>query len=179
MAGCSAAAGNRMCHPTAGPAHLCQGCSPAWVVNDLCDNAPDVAIPLCCVERPVPCGALARPVVGREDAPAPLTLGANDTTHLHRCPKRVTSGPCSLCTAVLGAMAPQVTSHQPRLQHVAVAARHRVLRYLHSPAFAAPQGLRRHHCTSMSVGCLATHLTGPAYNSLSSDLHQSQAAGQA
>ena len=53
-------------------------------MNDLRDDALDVAIPLGGVEHPVLGGALPVRRVRREDAPSPLPLGADNTPHLQR-----------------------------------------------------------------------------------------------
>ena len=50
-------------------------------MQDLLDNALDVAVALGRVERAERGGALTVGDVGREDGPAPLTLPADDAAH--------------------------------------------------------------------------------------------------
>ena len=64
------------------PAHPCERRAAPRVVQDLAHHALDVAVPLGRIERAMPRGALPVRGVGREYAPAPLALGADDAAHL-------------------------------------------------------------------------------------------------
>ena len=61
-----------------------EGCSPARVVDDILDDALDVAVPLGVVDGPQGGGALPVLGVGLEDGAGTLPLGADNTTHFRK-----------------------------------------------------------------------------------------------
>ena len=62
--------------------HPCQWCSTTWVMDDVCHNSFDVAIPLCRVKCAMLSGSFPCSGVGDKHTPSSLTLGANHATHL-------------------------------------------------------------------------------------------------
>ncbi len=56
--------------------------SSAWVVHNLCDYAPDVSIPLSCVQHSVCCWALSVECVGPENTSTTLSLSSDYSPHL-------------------------------------------------------------------------------------------------